>query len=423
MKYLLAIYFLSISALCQAYQNLELELESGTVLHISHFQGAGKTLMLWLPSERGFGPGYMPVTLDLAALDLDVWVTHLHESYIIPTGRYSLAEVELPDLVELVDIARERGYEELFIISSGRGAQLALKLSYMWQRNSNSVDFIKGLLLFSPHIIHGKTEIGKQAEYMEIALYSNLPVYLLQAQYSTKFVRSQEIAQQLQRGGSPTYIHFIHGVQGGFHMRPDEDLTDRDLNMRAQLAMVLQNATNLLRQTRAAPFNDQYRIAQSESSSAGIEDRAPGLHPYKGEKRAPPLQLTDMDGEAVKLADYSGKVLLVNFWATWCGPCVEEIPSLSRLAERMKDKPFKVVAVNIGESHQVISEFIQSIPVNFDILMDTNGQSVRDWKVYAYPSNFLVDRSGQIQYAYRGALKWDAPGIVNTIEQLFKLNK
>lgn len=419
MKHLLALYFIVISPVCLAYQNFELELDSGTVMNMTHFQGAGKSLLLWLPSERGFGKGHIPVALNLAAVDLDSWVTHLHESYIIPTGRRSLNEIEIPDLVNLIDIARNKGFQEVFIISSSRGAQLALKMAYMWQQDSASTDFIKGLVLFSPHLIRGKTEIGELAEYIEIARFSNLPVYMLQAQYSTKYARSREIAQQLQLGGSPTYVHLLSGVQGGFHMRPDEDLTDVDLHMRAQLAQILENATTLLRQTGPAPFDNRYPLQQVQSRSVEIALREPRLHVFKGNKAAPALFLNDINGDTFKLADSSGKVVLVNFWATWCGPCVEEIPSLSRLVEGMKDKPFKVVAVNIGESQQAINEFIKAIPVNFDILLDKDGQTVRDWKVYAYPSNFLVDQQGQIQYAYRGALKWDAPSIVKTIERLF----
>lgn len=419
MKYLLAFYFLFVSPISLAYQNFELELDSGTVMNMTHYQGAGKTLLLWLPSERGFGQGYIPVALDLAVLDYDSWIAHLHESYIIPTGRYSLNDIEIPDLVSLVDKAREQGFEEIFIISSSRGAQLALRAAYLWQHKNSGVNFIQGLLLFSPHIIRGKTEIGSQAEYVGIAQYSNLPVYLLQAQYSTKFARSQEIATQLHRGGSPTFIHAIRGVQGGFHMRPEEDLTVRDLDMRAQLAQIMENAVNLLRQRTPGPLNSQYGIQELNEQPVEIVLKEPKLHRYKGEKQPPLLKLNNLKGEAYDLAQKDGKVTLVNFWATWCGPCVKEIPSLSRLVEAMKGKPFKVVAVNIGESQQVISEFIKSIPVNFDILLDKNGQTVRDWKVYAYPSNFLVDQSGQIQYAYRGALEWDAPSVVNTIQKLF----
>ena len=84
----------------------------------------------------------------------------------------------------------------------------------------------------------------------------------------------------------------------------------------------------------------------------------------------------------------------------------------------MKGKPFKVLAVNIGETREDIRLFLEKIPINFDVLLDSNGNAVRDWKVYAYPSNYLIDREGKIRYAYRGALEWDAPEVVATIEGL-----
>ena len=79
-----------------------------------------------------------------------------------------------------------------------------------------------------------------------------------------------------------------------------------------------------------------------------------------------------------------------------------------------------MLAVNIGEQPEAIRRFMQRIPVNFDILLDPESRAVRDWKVYAYPSNYLVDRSGRIRYGYRGALAWDAPEIVETIESLLE---
>lgn len=404
-----------------AYDNIDLDLASGNSLNITQFSAEGKTLLLWLPSERGFGQGYVPVALDLEALDYDVWIAHLHESYIVPTGRQSLDEMDIEDLVELIGHAQQQGFNEVYLISSSRGTQLALKSAYAWQQDKPESEFVRGIISFSPHLVKGRTEIGQAAEYVDIASYSNLPVYMLQPQRATKFAHSWEIANHLQQGGSPTYIHFLHGVQGGFHMRPNEDLTELDISTREQLPQILEQAINLLRQTRAAPQRAGYNVNHALDQEAKNEPRvkAPTLYAFKGNKNPPPLSLKDLDGKRFDLGSSEGEVVLVNFWATWCRPCVEEIPSLSRLVERMKHKPFKVVAVNIGESENDIRDFVESIPVNFDILLDRDGHAVRDWKVYAYPSNYLLDRHGKIQYAYRGALRWDAPAIIETIEKLY----
>ncbi len=412
------IYLLMSLVQVHAYENFDLELGNESSLNITRFAGESKTLFLWIPSERGFGEGYVPVALDLEAMDYPVWAVNLHESYIIPPGRNSLDEVEIDDLVALYAELQKREYEAVYIITSSRGMQLALKSTYLWQQADPEQKLIRGVFTFSPHLVKGRTEMGQDAEYLSLAAYSNLPVYMIQAQHSTKFARSREIAYELARGGSQVFVHYLSGVQGGFHMRPEEDLTDRDLQVRAELAQIFESALPLLGQTRTAPLRTGFVNTNDASETGLAKTKEPVLHPYKGQPAAPALMLEDLGGNPVDLTDLRDQVVLVNFWATWCGPCVEEIPSLSRLVQRLQGQPFKVIAVNIGESAQDIKQFMQAIPVNFDILLDPHGEAVREWKVYAYPSNYLIDRQGKIRYAYRGALQWDSPRIVQTIESL-----
>jgi thiol-disulfide isomerase/thioredoxin len=412
------ILLLLVSSAVEAYESLEIELATGTALSINQFQGAGKSLIIWLPSERGLGQGYISIALDLAAMDIDVWAANLHESYIIPTGRNSLQEIDMDDLLALIDVASSRGYQEVYLLSTDRGAQLALDAAYLWQQKHPRSNLLNGLLLFSPHLVQGRTEMGENASYVDISGYSNLPVYMLLPQYSTKFARAQEIAHQLAKGGSQVYIQILKGVQGGFHMRPEEDLEPVDISAREKLAQNIESALGLLRASQVGPVKSGYQyVVHRNSENENL--KAPALHPYKGDASPPSLVLNEIGGETFDLAELSGEVVLVNFWATWCSPCVEEVPSLSRLVSRMQGRPFKVVSINIGESLNDIKLFTNSIPVNFKILMDQDGQAVRDWKVYAYPSNYLLDREGNIRFAYRGALEWDAPDIIDTIESLF----
>jgi thiol-disulfide isomerase/thioredoxin len=414
--YLILLLLISFSV--EAYQNIEIELDTGSTLSVTQFKGDGKSLIIWLPSERGLGQGYITIALDLAAMDLDVWAADLHESYIIPTGRNSLYEMDMDDQLALIDVAKSQGYQDVFLLSSDRGAQLALNAAYLWQQKNDHADLIKGLLLFSPHLVQGRTEMGDSASYVEISNYSNLPVYMLLPQYSTKFARGKEIAAQLSKAGSQVYIHTFKGVQGGFHMRPEEDLKSVDISAREQLAENLYAAVGLLKASRKRDITPGYRYTDNGKLD-NRKIKTPNLHPYKADPNPQSLVLKDINGKTFDLSATSDEVILVNFWASWCRPCVEEVPSLSRLVNRMQGRPFKVVAINIGESSQDIKQFTQSIPVNFDILLDQDGQAVRDWKVYAYPSNYLIDREGKIRYAYRGALEWDAPEIISTIESLF----
>lgn len=128
--------------------------------------------------------------------------------------------------------------------------------------------------------------------------------------------------------------------------------------------------------------------------------------------------LPDTQGQNVALNDAFGQVVLVNFWASWCPPCVHEMPSMAGLKTQLQGQPFEILAVNLGESKQQVEAFMIEHPLNFPVLLDEHGSAVQDWKIMAYPSSFLVDKTGKIRYALFGATDWQLPGHVQKIQQL-----
>jgi thiol-disulfide isomerase/thioredoxin len=128
-----------------------------------------------------------------------------------------------------------------------------------------------------------------------------------------------------------------------------------------------------------------------------------------------------MKGNWVELADFPDKVILVNFWTSWCPPCVLEMPSLQRLSHRLGNTKFTVLAVNMGENIQTITDFIQTkVTVDFPILRDEKGAALRSWQVYAFPTSFVIGKSGKIRYALFGSVDWDAPDIGAILDELIK---
>ena len=142
------------------------------------------------------------------------------------------------------------------------------------------------------------------------------------------------------------------------------------------------------------------------------------LTPLARPAPAPGLRLKDIDGSEFALDGSRGRVVLVNFWASWCRPCVTEIPSLHRLAATLDDIDFQIVTVNVGEDHERVRRFLQHVPVELPLLMDYDSSASRAWKIYVYPSSYLVDRQGKVRYAYLGALEWDSAEIVEIIRAL-----
>jgi thiol-disulfide isomerase/thioredoxin len=143
------------------------------------------------------------------------------------------------------------------------------------------------------------------------------------------------------------------------------------------------------------------------------------LKPWTG-GATPPLALKDPAGKAHDLAAYRGKVVLVNFWATWCAPCRAEMPSMQALRQRLAGKPFAVLAVNLMESEEKIAAFRESELIDLPVLMDRDGAAARRWNVRMLPVSFVVDRQGEIRYQLVGEANWTGPNVAPVIERLIR---
>ena len=133
---------------------------------------------------------------------------------------------------------------------------------------------------------------------------------------------------------------------------------------------------------------------------------------------APALNLPALSGGKLDLARFRGQVVLVNFWAVWCPPCRKEMPSMARLAAQLAGKPFTLLGVNVGESPEEIHAFLQQVPVNFPIVLDSEGANLKPWQVFAFPTSYVVDKQGRIRLGLFGSIEWDSPEAVARLEAL-----
>ena len=132
----------------------------------------------------------------------------------------------------------------------------------------------------------------------------------------------------------------------------------------------------------------------------------------------PPLALKDLAGREHRLDGYAGQVVVVNFWATWCEPCRDEMPSMQRLREKMAGLPFAILAVNLGEGDARVAAFLERVPVAFDILMDRDGAVSRRWQARVLPYTAVIDPQGRIRYTVVGELDWAAPQVESVLRKL-----
>lgn len=140
------------------------------------------------------------------------------------------------------------------------------------------------------------------------------------------------------------------------------------------------------------------------------------LRAWPAGQATPPLQLSTLDGQAWDLSRLRGKVVVVNFWATWCEPCVHELPVLGALAHQ--DGRVAVVGVNYKEGLDAIERFSAAHPIPYPVLRDRTGETFERWTAGVMPTTILVDRRGRARWRTVGEIGPDAPGIQHAIAAL-----
>ena len=132
----------------------------------------------------------------------------------------------------------------------------------------------------------------------------------------------------------------------------------------------------------------------------------------------PGFSLPDLRDQKHSLADYRGKVVVLNFWASWCPPCIYEMPELTRLRQRFAGAPFEILAVNVGEKKYQVLKFVKLINFDLPVLLDTSKTVFQDFELEILPTSFLIDAGGRVRYRVLGSPGWDDADTVAVVEQL-----
>lgn len=394
---------------------LNLVTRSGDEINITVHHADGNRLVIWLPSEAGPQQSETTASQQLAKNGTEVWQVNLLEDFFLPIVASSMERLPEAAVSELIQFAIEQTGKHVYLLTSGRGAIPFLRGARQWQLQHPGSENLAGAILISSKFYVETPDPGVEAQLMPIVSSTNLPIFVIQPNKSPWFWKLNETIPALQQGGSDVYVRYIKNVRDRFFFRPDA--TEYEKQVTTKLPLMLTQALKLL-----TPYQAQARLAvkdkqQSPEIKIGKKDRV--LQPYKGKQQTPLLRLKNIHDETMELANMKGKVVLVNFWATWCPPCVHEMPSMQRLQDKFNDKPFTILGVNMAEDKQTIQLFLQTkVNVRFPILLDSDGDALKRWKVFAFPTSYVIDKKGQIRYALFGGLEWDTPDIINKISGL-----
>ncbi|KPJ95104.1 MAG: hypothetical protein AMJ55_04780 [Gammaproteobacteria bacterium SG8_15] len=403
--------------LAEKSQHETLAIDDETDATLTIFPANGDQLLIWIPSYATPAETVEDIADQLQHLKVEVWYVDLLEARFLPKTGSSVYKIPDNDIVVLLRHAEKVTNKKIYLYAESRATIPALQGLRLWQQSAVNHSRFGGLLLNSPYFYVETPDPGQLADLMPVVNATNLPIYILQPEQSPRYWQLKDTVPALEKSGSDVFVHVLRKLRGRFHFRPDA--TNAETRFTRQFGHIVYQSMQLLNSV-----NNKSRVVttgelETVTVREGKKDRY--LQAYQGVTEPPPLRLPAMDGTTIDLKQFDNQVVLVNFWATWCPPCVHEMPSMQRLSEKLTGDPFVILGVNIAEDHATVENFLQSkINVDFPILMDTAGNSLRQWNVMAFPTSFVIDKQGKIRYALFGSIDWDTAEIINKIETLIK---
>lgn len=137
--------------------------------------------------------------------------------------------------------------------------------------------------------------------------------------------------------------------------------------------------------------------------------------------RAPEFTLTTLDGKRASLSDFRNKVVMVHFWATWCPPCVEEMPTIEKLYRDFPDKDLEILAVSVDEGGpEAVRSFLKTNKLALPVLLDPGAAVSKSYGTYKFPETYILDRSGIVRYKVIGPADWSDPAVRKALQDLIE---
>lgn len=156
----------------------------------------------------------------------------------------------------------------------------------------------------------------------------------------------------------------------------------------------------------------------AHAQAAGAASPGYRVSDWPAQRATPPLQAVGLEGQPVRLDDFKGRVLLLNFWATWCPPCRAELPSLQALPEWFGEDKVAVLALNFRESGRTARRFLSSSGIQVPVALNPSGDIAKAWGVRAFPTTVLIDRGGQARQVVQGEVDWLSAPALAWVERL-----
>ena len=396
-----------------AYGNeINLTDSEGNDIPIQVTPADGELLMIWLVDHDEHRPLFESLLTNIAKAGIEVWRVDLLEAYFLPRSSEQIRTMSGTGVAAILDAAHQQSNKRILLAAYDRMPLPLLRGVRQWQSEADQ-SRLSGAVLFYPNLF-GPPPIAGEAPTVDPILYAtNTPLMIYQPALGSHRLRMNEVLSALWQAGSPSYLYLVPEVRDWFIMDDEEHKpSQNDIEATQRIPQQIKQFATLMEYhpKPAGPLPLHAAEPETRVIRSLVQLDKPAT--------APSFNLADIQGNRLDSSLLQGQVGLINFWATWCPPCVEEIPSLNRLQQIFKDREIHIISIDFRETPEEMADFLQRIPVDFPVLMDQDGQTSLNWQVFSFPSSFIIDRAGRIRYSANRAINWDSQEVIDTLNQL-----
>ena len=340
-----------------------------------------------------------------------MWMADLSEALFLPHNSTAMREINANYVSDLITIAHRKTGKQIVLMSGSYGAIPTLRGAHQWLLSKPGSRYVLGAILFSPNVYQKIPPLGVEPNYLPIAYATNIPVIIVQGTMNSNRWQLEKLVSALRSNGCYVHTEFIPDTVDLFYGQESASNVDTYIK---DFASNIKTQIQLMKNHRYSLKTKNIQFVEATAGS-GLDSQ---IKPFKGNPNPLPIALNDVHGNPFKIKDYRNRVVVVNFWATWCTPCIKEIPSLNKLRNVMRNQPFQLVSINYAESPETIKAFLEEINVEYPVLVDEQGAEAAKWKVIAFPSTFVIGMDGLIHYGVNAGIEWDTKEVLSIINQL-----
>ncbi len=374
-----------------------------------------KDLIIWVAPGYGTDQRGIDMSKRLSELGLETWHVDLAESLFLEKSTATMRKLDGKYLTGLIEYAHKKTKKRITLLTRSYGAIPVLRAARQWQlkHSENKNFYLNGAILYSPELYSRVPALGLKPAFVSITEATNIPIMIFQGSKRGNRWQTKELLAKLEVGGAAVYFRLLKGVTGLFYSGDNKVATLKQIDlMPGKILASIKLLSKTKKPKQAAILKQQDNVPHK---SLDIKLKA-----YKANPKPRDLDLIDVFGKRHTQNNYKNKVTVVNFWATWCPPCVQEIPSLNNLSQLMVNEKFELISINYGEDKETILSFMEKVNVDFPVLLDPSGKEASEWNVLVFPSTFVIAPDGKIKYGVNAAIHWDDPAVVKALKALLK---